>query len=154
MNKLEGLQEEAFQYNIDVIDYNFKSDRIKGLYCDGSIALSKSLDHIEKACILAEELAHHIVNCGDIIDQKTAYNRNQELHARTWAYNRMVGLTGIVSAYKAGCSNIFEMSEYLEVSEPFLMEALESYRARFGLCTKIDNYVIYFEPCLSVLELI
>ena len=32
MNKLEELQEEAFQRNIDVIDYNFKSDRIKGLY--------------------------------------------------------------------------------------------------------------------------
>ena len=32
MNKLEELQEEAFQHNIDVIDYNFKSDRIKEKY--------------------------------------------------------------------------------------------------------------------------
>lgn len=154
MNKLEELQEEAFQRNIDVIDYNFKSDRIKGLYYNGNIALSKSLEPAEKACVLAEELEHHIVNWGDIIDQKATSNRKQERHARLKAYDRMIGLMGIISAYKAHCTNIFEMAEYLEVSEAFLIEALETYRSKYGECTKVDNYVIYFEPYLSVFELI
>ena len=80
-------------------------------------------------------------------------NRKQERHARLWAYDRMIGLMGIASAYKAGYTNCCEMAEHLEVSEAFLLEALEAYKSKCGEFAKIDNYVIYFEP-LSVFELI
>lgn len=35
MNTYERLQDEACEDGIDVIDYTFHSNRIKGLYCDG-----------------------------------------------------------------------------------------------------------------------
>lgn len=107
----------------------------------------------EIACVLAEELGHHYTTTGNILDMTDVRNRKQEHHARLWAYDRMIGLMGIISAYKAHCTNIFEMAEHLEVSEAFLIEALETYKSKYGECTKLDNYVIYFEP-LSVFELI
>lgn len=33
-----------------------------------------------------------------------------------------------------------------------LQEALECYREKYGVYTELDGYVIYFEPCLIVME--
>lgn len=154
MTKLEELQEEAFKHNINVIDYSFESPRIKGLYCDGSIALNKKLDPVEKSCVLAEEIGHHLVNVGNILDQSLSSNRRQEQKARMIAYNRMIGISGIISAFDAGCRNAYEMAEHLDVSEAFLKEALEAYKAKYNQFVTFDNYVIYFEPYLGVFKLI
>lgn len=42
MNTYERLQEEACEDGIEVVDYTFESDRIKGLYCDGVVAIKKT----------------------------------------------------------------------------------------------------------------
>lgn len=107
----------------------------------------------EKACILAEELGHYYTTTGNILDQSKAENRKQEYHARLWAYNKQIGLTGIVDAYRNGCRNRYEAAEYLGVTEEFLLDALETYRKKYGICTAIDNYIIYFEPCIGVMEI-
>ena len=39
MNFYEKLQDEACGNGVDVCDYPFSSDRIKGLYCNGTIAI-------------------------------------------------------------------------------------------------------------------
>ena len=80
-------------------------------------------------------------------------NRKQEYHARFWAYNRLVGLQGIIACYKANCLAINEMAEYLDVTEEFLKEALECYRSKYGAAKQIDNYIVGFEPNLYVIEL-
>ena len=59
MNTYECLQDEACRDSINVIDYTFHSDRIKGLYCDGTVAIKKDMNTIQKTCTLAEELGHH-----------------------------------------------------------------------------------------------
>ena len=38
MNIYEKLQEQACKEGIDIVDYNFQSDRIKGLYCDDGVS--------------------------------------------------------------------------------------------------------------------
>ena len=38
MNSYEYLQEEAREDGVNVIDYPFDSNRIRGLYCDGTVA--------------------------------------------------------------------------------------------------------------------
>ena len=53
MNTYERLQEEACEDGIEVVDYTFESDRIKGLYCDGVVAIKKDMDSTQKACTLA-----------------------------------------------------------------------------------------------------
>jgi len=147
MNTFEKLQEEAYQDGVDIIERPFESDRIKGLYCDNVIALNSSLStSVEKACVLAEELGHHYTSSGDILDLSVASNRKQERAARLWAYNHQIGLRRLVDAFEHGCRNQHEIASFLDVTEDFLLEALDCYREKYGVSTVIDNYIIYFEP--------
>lgn len=123
--------------------------RIKG----DRIAISKDMTETEKRCIMAEELGHYYTGTGDILDQSSVSNRKQELHGRVHAYDRLVGLTGIIMAHKNHCHNLSETAEFLDVTEEFLSEALDYYKAKYGKGAYIDNYVVYFEPYLGVLEL-
>lgn len=117
------------------------------------IAINKDIDtSAEKSCVLAEELGHYYTTTGDILDQSTVTNRKQELRARLWAYNKQIGLSGIISACKHGCRNLCEMAEYLDVTEEFLNEALSAYQSKYGISVPIDNYMVFFEPKLAVLE--
>lgn len=107
----------------------------------------------EKSCILAEELGYYYTSSGNILDQTKIENRKQEYRARLYGYNLKIGLTGLIRAYEAGCRNLYEMAEYLDATEEYLMEAIDCYKSKYGLCTSIDNYIIYFEP-LAVIKLI
>lgn len=118
-----------------------------GLLSGNRIAIRKDIEtQAEKSCVLAEELGHHYTNSGDILDQTDIMNRKQEYRARFYGYNLKIGLTGLIRAYEAGCRNIFEMAEYLDATEEYLKEALLCYKSKYGICTAVDNYIIYFEP--------
>lgn len=155
MTKYEQFEQIAADKGILVIDYPFESDRIKGLYCDNTIALSNRLiSHKEKIGVLAEEIAHHDLSVGNILDLKDARSRKQELQAHMAAYDRLIGLTGIVRCYEAGCRSVYEMADLLDVTEEFLKEALEAYRMRYGCGASVDCYRILFEPALSVIKMV
>lgn len=112
MNTYECLQDEACEDGIDVIDYTFHSNRIKGLYCDGVVAIREDMTIPEKTCALAEEIGHHGTSYGNIIDMDSVQNRKQERQARLHGYNRLIGLTGLIRAYEHGCTNRYETAEY------------------------------------------
>lgn len=155
MNRYEELLNEADEFSISVDeDYSFKGNT-SGLYVAGNIALSSELKTVsEKACVLAEELGHHHTTVGDIIDLDNPENRKQERQARLWAYNKQIGLRGLIRAYEHGCRSRHEIAEYLEVTEDFLQEAIECYRDKYGIGTVIDNYYIMFIPNLQIMKLI
>ena len=116
MNTFEHLEDLACKDGIDVIKRDFNSDRIKGLYCDGTVALNSQIETSkERACILAEELGHHHTSVGVIVDLSYAQNRKQERQARIWAYNKQIGLYGLIRAYEHGYKNRYEVAEFLEV---------------------------------------
>ena len=146
----ETLLEEADSQFLVVKEKPLRAHngRIKG----NRIAIKKDIPTTQKACVLAEELGHHYTTVGNILDQSKAENRKQERRARLWAYRRAFDLIDLVSAYKYGCRNRYEIAEYLEVTESFLQEALDTYKEKYGPYTKVDRYVVYFEP-LGVLEL-
>lgn len=151
MNLYEQLEDEACKDGIDVIDYEFNSDKIKGLYCNGTVAIHQNIKtSTKKACVLSEELGHHYTTTGNILDQSVTENRKQEYRARLWAYNKMIGLQGIITAYEHSCRSLHEMADYLNVTEAFLLDTINCYKNKYGLYTIVDNYVIYFEPTLSV----
>lgn len=127
----------------------YNDGRIKG----NRIAIRQNIEtQKEKACVLAEELGHHYTSSGNILDQTKTENVKQEQRARMWAYNKQIGLYGIINAYKRGCRNIHEMADHLDVTEEFLRDALDAYRLKYGQCVDIDNYTIYFEPYLMVAD--
>lgn len=124
-----------------------------GLIYKNRIAIRKNIPTLrEKACVLSEELGHYYTSAGDILDQSFTSNRKQEYKARLWAYDKQIGLTGIIRAYEHGCQNLYEMADYLDVTEEFLLEALQCYKSKYGLNVNINNYIIYFEPNLGVMK--
>lgn len=151
MNSYEILLSEASENGLIVKEkpLKYNNGRIKGF----RVAIRKDLStSIEKACVLAEELGHHYTSYGNILDQSDTSNRKQELRARAWAYNKQIGLLGLIRAYEHGCRNRFEIAEYLEVTEEVLEECLIFYRNKYGMCTNVDNYVVYFIPNLVIMK--
>lgn len=153
MNNFEEIEQEIFDSGITLDFVDFKSERIKGLCCGNSIAISKNLNtSAEKICVAAEEIGHHETSVGNILDMNDVQNRKQERKARLWAYNKQIGLISLVEAYKHGCHGQNEVAEYLNVTEEFLKEAIDCYRSKYGICAEVDNYVVFFEPALAVME--
>ena len=151
MNSYEILLSEASENGLVVKEkpLKYNNGRIKG----SRVAIRQDLStSVEKACVLAEELGHHYTTYGNILDQSDASNRKQELRARAWAYNKQIGLLGLIRAYEHGCRNRFEIAEYLEVTEEVLEECLIFYRNKYGVCTNVDNYVVYFIPNFVIMK--
>ncbi|MCC2195317.1 ImmA/IrrE family metallo-endopeptidase [Fusicatenibacter sp. CLA-AA-H241] len=151
MNSYEILLSEASENGLVVKEkpLKYNNGRIKG----SRVAIRQDLStSVEKACVLAEELGHHYTSYGNILDQSDTSNRKQELRARAWAYNKQIGLLGLIKAYEHGCRNRFEIAEYLEVTEEVLEECLSFYQNKYGVCTNVDNYVVYFIPNLVIMK--
>ena len=118
------------------------------------IAIRTDLTDIEKSCVLAEELGHYHTTVGNILDQSDDGNQKQEMRARLWAYDKKIGLHGIINAYEARRTNIDEMADFLDITPEFLRDAIKCYKSTYGLYVTLDNYIIYFEPNLSVVKMI
>ena len=148
MTGYEELLTDADKENIIVTDqFDLSGTRLKGLYCDGTIALNRDMYiKSEKTCVLAEELGHHYTTVGDIMDQTDVSNRKQERRARIWAYHKLLSLNDLIDSYKHGCQNQFEIADYLNITEEFLVDCLNYYKEKYGLYVRQDNYLIYFEP--------
>ena len=154
MNKLEKLEQDAFEANVRVHDYYLGEESLRGIYVNGNVAINTSVNNsIEKTCVLAEELGHHHTSVGNILDMDLTGNRKQERQARLWAYNKLIGLRRIVNAFQHGCQNRYEIAEYLEVTENFLDECISCYRDKYGVGTTLDDYYIMFIPTLTVGEI-
>lgn len=145
----EALLEEAHQEGLVVKEkpLKYNNGRIKGK----RIAIRQDIEtNTEKTCVLAEELGHHHTSVGNILDMSDVRNRKQERQARLWAYNKLIGLSGIIEAFEHGCQSRYEMAKYLEVTEEFLEECVVCYRNKYGVGTTLDNYYIMFIPNLNV----
>ena len=147
----EALLEEAHQEGLIVKEkpLKYNNGRIKGK----RIAIRKDIEtNTEKTCVLAEELGHHYTSVGNILDMSDVCNRKQERQARLWGYDKLIGLTGIIKAFQAGCQNRHEIADNLEVTEEFLQECIDCYKEKYGVCIQVDNYTIFFIPNLAVME--
>ena len=146
------LLEEAAASGLIVKEKRLRAydGRIKG----NRVAIRKDMPTVQKTCVLAEELGHKETGYGNILGQDTLLDIKQEYRARMWAFDKLIGLTGIIKAYKRGCTSLHEVSEFLDVTEEFLLESLVAYRRRYGCHATVDNYIICFEPALGVLEMI
>lgn len=144
MTKYEKLIKYANDENISIVETYFESDS-KGL-CIGSdmIAIKKDLTDCEKTCILAEELGHYYTSVGDILDLRDINNQKQETTARKWAVNKLLKIEKLIDSAKHGCESLFEIAEYLDVSEDFLRESISVFRQKYGPCYVSGNYAIIF----------
>lgn len=122
--------------------------RIKGDH----IAIKHDLLTSEKACVLAEELGHHFTTTGNIINQNCEADIKQERRARKWAYDKLVGLDGIIACHNRMCRSITDMATELNVTEQFIQESIQYLRDKYGVGVKYGKYIIVFYPSLYVIE--
>lgn len=88
--------------------------RIKGK----RIAIRQNIPTLtQKACVLAEEIGHYHTAAANILDQTETVNRKLERAGRMWAYDKLIGLSGIIQGYHARCQNRHELAELLGVTD-------------------------------------
>ncbi|MCY8842433.1 ImmA/IrrE family metallo-endopeptidase [Bacillus atrophaeus] len=147
----DHLLVEAYHHRIEVVE-RFMPTKLKGLYSSSIICINRKQSLIEKGCTLAEELGHHFTSYGEILDLKRLDSRKQEKRARNWAYKKLVPLTKIIEAHKAGIKSRYELAEFLNVTEVFLEEALKRNIEEYGLYKKVNGLTVCFQP-LGVIEM-
>ena len=149
MSRYEQLLTE--NEHIKIRDTHSLPDGYSGFYNDGIILIDKNLPETRKAEVLYEELAHHKLTYGNILDQSKWINRKFESYARRHGYEAALPLRIIVEAHHYGVSNLYELAEYVQLSEEHVLEILEYYKTKHGYSTRYGKYVIQFEP-LRVFE--
>ena len=153
LNAYEKLIVEAEDENIIVKEMDFNSD-LDGLYFNNKIAINKKLSSVaEKTCILAEEIGHHRKNIGNILLQDSVDNVKQEQKAREYAYNKLVSIDKLIAAFSKNLRTTYEISDYLDVTETFLLDAIEYYKAKYGIkVLERNGYFVQFVPYFLIFK--
>lgn len=137
--------------NIGLIVKEKRLKANKGRIMGNRVAISSNISINEKNCVLAEELGHYHTTSGDILNQASESDLKQELRARRWAYDKLVTIDGLIESFKKGLFSKTEIADYLNITEEFLIEALNYYKQKYGILAIRGDYIIYFEPVLSIM---
>ncbi|MGX0099620.1 ImmA/IrrE family metallo-endopeptidase [Staphylococcus cohnii] len=149
MGKYEAL---ISKYNhLTIIETDMLPSFQSGMYFNNQIYINSNRSEAVKLETLAEEIAHHKLTYGDITDQSQFNNRKFEGYARRYAIEQIITLQGIVDAFKNDCHNLYEISQFFEVSKSYVLDAIEHYKKKYGISTYFNCHVIKFEP-LQVFE--
>ena len=143
-----GLYEELLIEHdyIDIRETDVMPNNLHGLWLDDIILINRNLSETRKAEVLYEELAHHKLTYGNILDQSKWINRKFENYAKRHGYEAALPLHIIVEAHYYGVSNLYELAQYVQLSEEHVLEILEHYKNKFGIGTHYGDYSITFEP--------
>lgn len=143
-----GLYEELCIKNdwIEIEETNRLPKFQPGLYINGKIFINSNLSETRKTEVLYEELAHHKLTYGNILDQSKDINRKFENYARRHGYEAALPLRIIVEAHNYGVSNLYELAEYVQLSEEYIAEILKHYKNKYGIGTHYGEYLITFDP--------
>ncbi|OHP69162.1 toxin [Staphylococcus sp. HMSC062A01] len=136
---------------IEVRETDVMPNDLHGLWLGDLILIKRNLSETRKAEVLYEELAHHKLTYGNILDQSKDINRKFENYARRHGYEAALPLRIIVEAHNYGVSSLYELAQYVQLSEKYIVEILGHYKQKHGLTTRYGKYVIQFEP-LRVFE--
>lgn len=159
MNDLEKMTDrlEGEGVIVDESILQHSPVNISGLYikaseCSPTILVNGSLSEREKRCVLAEEAGHHYRTVGNVIDAQDAFARKQEEAGRRWAYEELVPLDRLADiCLEAEHLPLWDLAEALDVTEGFLITALNYYRDKYGCQTELpDGIIIQFEPYFDI----
>ncbi|MGC7610048.1 ImmA/IrrE family metallo-endopeptidase [Staphylococcus epidermidis] len=143
-----GLFEELCIRNdwIEIEETNRLPKFQPGFYMNGKIYINSNLSETRKAEVLYEELAHHKLTYGNILDQSKWINRKFENYARRHGYEAALPIRIIVEAHHYGVSNLYELAQYVQLSEEHVLEILKHYKNKYGIGTHYGEYLITFDP--------
>lgn len=152
MREYDDLLINANKQGFLVVEIDLGTDAPCGKCIGNTIYINNRITTKEKACILAEEIAHYYLTVGDITNQNDINNKKQELKARRYGYNLLIEPDDIIHAIKKGCNNRYEIADYLNISEDFFEELIEDYKKRYGIGVLVGNYYLQLEPNLGIIK--
>lgn len=148
MTAFERLEQTAYDSNIYLLTASLP---VNGYYYSTedfkTITLNTALNTTcERCCVLAEELGHHYTTPIDLFKASPHLQERYERRALQWAAYELVPLHRLVRAWQRGIRSVWDLAEYLNVTEAFLRRALELYEAQYGVCARCGDYCIHFRP--------
>ncbi|WP_436967096.1 ImmA/IrrE family metallo-endopeptidase [Staphylococcus shinii] len=119
--------------NINIKEIEEMPDFQPGFCFHGTIYIYKHLSPHRKHEVLAEEIAHHFITYGNILDQRKLLNRRFEGYARRLAIEMIIPKNEIHTLICQGVCTIHEMANHFEVTEEFMLNAQNYYRLKAGI---------------------
>ena len=101
-------------------------------------------NHKKYKSLLSEELGHHFTSNGNLIKIPKNYyeklsNSKKEIKARRWAADYLISNNDFINALNNCISNIYNMSEYFDVTEELIKYKIKSILTNEELYKKIKN---------------
>ena len=133
MDNLIELYNIAERNHIDIDEFFLQE--LKAFATEGAIVLnSKAIScSAELKVILAHELGHHMKNA--FYDIETTLETRERLEARAirWAVAELIPIDKLKKAFKLGYVMIYELAEYFNVTEDFMLKAIDVYKVTENL---------------------
>nr|DAM85230.1 MAG TPA: IrrE protein [Caudoviricetes sp.] len=128
LNKLYDVAEKE---NIPVIDFRMKN---KAIICKTNRRICIGLNYekinsvTEEKELLAEELGHYYCNAFYNSNSDFSTISKKEYRANKWKCTVLVSVNDFIDAFKKGLKNVYEIAEYLNLSEDTVIFAYNYYK--------------------------
>lgn len=132
--KLDKLYDIADRENITIIDFRMKNKAIIGKvdnkYCIG-LNYQKIVNYREEKELLAEELGHYYYDSFYNSYSDISTIKQKEYRANKWKCTVLVSLNELKEAFKKGLNSLYEIADYLNLSESTVQFAYDYYKENF-----------------------
>lgn len=129
--ELNKLYDIATRENISIQDFKMKNKAIieqidKEYYIGLNYSKIKSIT--EEKELLAEELGHYYCNAFYNSSSSPSTIAQKEYRANKWKCTVLVSVNDFKDAFKKGLKNVYEIAEYLNLSEDTVIFAYNYYK--------------------------
>ena len=129
--ELNKLYDIATRENISIEDFKMKNKAIieqihKEYYIGLNYSKIKSIT--EEKELLAEELGHYYCNAFYNSSSSPSTIAQKEYRANKWKCTVLVSVNDFKDAFKKGLKNVYEIAEYLNLSEDTVIFAYNYYK--------------------------
>ena len=131
MNRLEEMMNDYSE-----LKFNFKKDmhnKHGAFIIDTDIYINKNNSYENIIGNIAEELGHYETSVGDLSILDTIEKQQQEKRARQYGYRYLVSLDELITCYKLGLTEYWEIAEFLEITPKYLWSSINYYKDAHGL---------------------
>ena len=129
--ELNKLYDIATRENISIEDFKMENkaiiERIDKEYYIG-LNYSKIESVTEEKELLAEELGHYYCNAFYNSNSDFSTISKKEYRANKWKCTVLVSVNDFIDAFKKGLKNVYEIAEYLNLSEDTVIFAYNYYK--------------------------
>lgn len=123
------LYQLAQQENIEVLSYPLPQNSSMSVMLDGGqcfVGLDPSLrdGSVQERVHLSHELGHCVTGSFYNIYAAVDSRRRHENRADKWAVTTLISVEELDNAIAQGCTEVWELAEYFQVTEAFIRKAL------------------------------